>query len=94
MCDLRSGEKIVLMIGEDFYSEAGHAWIVDGYIDEIKNGISTYYLHCNWGWTGNRNGYFVSNAFSTLANPIYDIETDPTIFFNYNTKLRTATFTK
>lgn len=94
MYDLRSGEKIVLMIVEESNSEAGHAWVIDGYIDEIKFGISTQYLHCNWGWSGERNGYFISNAFRTLSNPIYDIDTYSSIFFNYNKKLRTATFTK
>ncbi len=94
MCDLRSGEKIVLMIGEESNSRAGHAWVIDGYIDEIKFGIATHYLHCNWGWSGEKNGYFISNAFRTLSNPIYDIDTYSSIFFNYNTKLRTATFTK
>lgn len=29
----------------------GHAWVVDGYDD--RN-----YIHCNWGWNGDGDGYF------------------------------------
>ena len=54
--------------------EASHTWVGDGlmihgrYIDNsglitdfpIPSGYEeTYYVHCNWGWGGTNNGYFV-----------------------------------
>ncbi len=33
----------------------GHAWVIDGY-----NGS---YFHCNWGWNGVYDGYYLSTAF-------------------------------
>lgn len=70
----------------------GHAWVIDGYfrlvtekICENKNGaiVSTTieyendYVHCNWGWKGRCNGWFLSGLFKT-ANPLeYDTPDAP-----------------
>lgn len=53
----------------------GHSWVIDGAL--IWNtGIGSYdeqgiyhemkqnYVHCNWGWFGLDNGYFLSGVFS------------------------------
>lgn len=34
----------------------GHAWVVDGY-------DNNNYLHCNWGWNGDGDGYFSPKHF-------------------------------
>jgi hypothetical protein len=41
---------------------AGHAWLVDGYIE--VDSANTYY-HCNWGWGGYNNGFFKLGAFKS-----------------------------
>ena len=43
----------------------GHAWLMDGYIHGRYK--SHYYnlLHCNWGWDGRHNGYYLSKVFNT-----------------------------
>ncbi len=47
----------------------GHAWVIDGYMKQnyvSTNGIvggSRTLLHCNMGWNGTCNGYYVSGIF-------------------------------
>lgn len=58
-----------------------HTWVVDGcerqdlevrYYDGCspmpmrKEHTQRYYFHCNWGWGGYSNGYFLSNAFKSF----------------------------
>ncbi len=57
----------------------GHAWVIDGYIDRSRtkkgyNSIGTliktdtetqHLMHCNFGWQGECNGYYVSGIFNT-----------------------------
>lgn len=40
----------------------GHAWVIDGY---IQRNDSTPLFHCNWGWNGVCNGYYLSGVFDT-----------------------------
>lgn len=42
--------------------DEGHAWVVDGY--DANN-----YLHVNWGWDGDYDGYFASN--NMLLETVY-----------------------
>jgi hypothetical protein len=47
----------------------GHAWVIDGYVSAVK-GTKTYTLvHCNWGWNGTANGYYLSDSFDVYAGP-------------------------
>lgn len=48
----------------------GHAWVIDGYnyIFEFNYNeppIRKNYFHCNWGWAGLDNGYYLSDFFNT-----------------------------
>jgi len=43
----------------------GHGWVYDGYIKATKGSEQRYLVHCNWGWNGLYNGYFLSYAFDT-----------------------------
>ena len=57
----------------------GHAWVIDG-CATYESIIDTYsgsnlirtrvdkclLLHCNWGWSGDHNGYFASGAFDAV----------------------------
>lgn len=46
----------------------GHAWVVDGFIRRQNGGSVNLYLHCNWGWGGKSNGYFLS-SYLNVADP-------------------------
>lgn len=99
--NLKCGNKIVYMNGYARYYHVGffirkyvdgHAWVVDGYIDEVKNNKQSYYLHCNWGWGGTKNGYFLNNVFNAEQNPPYNDNAQTRGNYQYN--LETAIFTK
>ena len=51
----------------------GHAWVIDGgkaycfVTDGVPSGFR-YYMHCNWGWNGECDGYY-SSSFSIPAGP-------------------------
>ena len=101
---LKKGNRIVYMRGNGRYYHVGfvfrkyvdgHAWVVDGYIRSIKGYNTDYYLHCNWGWGGNKNGYFLSNVFDTDAGPEYDdYATSTRGYENYQYNLKTSVICK
>lgn len=108
--DLKTGNKIVVMSGYDHYRHvwffakkyySAHVWVVDGYIDQIKNGVDTKYIHCNWGWCGFLNGYFQSDYLNADDGVRFDdngnsfsYKADLGRQINFRVKLETATFTK
>ena len=62
----------VFMNGGNSSDLTGHAWVVDG---EWGN-----YFHCNWGWRGLWDGYYVKDNFFDLSSDPNDIifdDTDP-----------------
>lgn len=77
-----AGRKRVLGITLSYTD--GHAWVYDGTITATKNGVSSVFLHCNWGWNGYKNGYYLGNAFNTTTGAtIYD-STDGQVGDMYN----------
>lgn len=60
-----SGKKKVLGIRVGW--KGGHAWVYDGVMTASKNGKSYNFIHCNWGWGGRNNGYYLSRTFDTNA---------------------------
>lgn len=65
---------------DDGYSE-GHAWVVDGYCNmrctatniNDSNDVQTFtsnYVHCNLGWSGLDNGYYLDGVFSTNVGAV------------------------
>lgn len=101
--DLRAGNRIIFMRGYDDYYHTwfffrnytgGHAWVVDGYIDQVVNYERSIYIHCNWGWDGSQNGYFLSNVLNAYAGPVYNDDITTRATYNYRYKLKTATFIK
>jgi hypothetical protein len=44
----------------------GHAWAIDGYLNN--------YLHCNWGWGGNYDGYYTIFAFEPYSSMNYQYQ--------------------
>lgn len=62
----------VFMNGGNSSDFTGHAWVVDGEWGD--------YFHCNWGWRGLWDGYYVKDNFFELSNNPSDIifdDTDP-----------------
>lgn len=64
------------------YIMGGHAWVVDGYklrfrylvhhdllynINTILDEVEYHYLHINWGWDGQSNGYFRDDVLDPKA---------------------------
>lgn len=50
----------------------GHAWIIDGAqrIYYSANDIKDY-VHCNWGWYGQCDGFYISDGFYTKQGPVF-----------------------
>lgn len=104
MNDLKAGDRIVFMRGNARYYHVGfvfrkyvdgHAWVVDGYIHSIKNNKESLYMHCNWGWDGYRNGYFLSDVLNAEEMPYYDDNANAvTRSSNYRYRLKTSTICK
>lgn len=66
---LRDGH-IVYVRGSDLnVSGSGHAWVCDGCyfcVDPFdQTTILDTYVHCDWGWGGDSNGYYSGSVFST-----------------------------
>lgn len=53
-----------------FDASSGHAFVCDGYVDNM--------FHFNWGWSGSFNGYFYINN----LNPAYNFSTGQQAFIN------------
>lgn len=63
---IRTGH-IIYLRGQNIKTMGGHAWVSDGcrsavYADDPEKPMVTY-IHCNWGWGGNGNGYFKGDIF-------------------------------
>lgn len=61
----RGNRKKVKVLGITVGYKNGHAWIYDGYITGKKNGKTYNLVHCNWGWGGDNNGYYLCEVFNT-----------------------------
>lgn len=63
--------NIVYLRGQDINGAGGHAWVCDGcyfcidYSDPSV--ILDTYVHCDWGWGGNSNGYYSGSVFSASS---------------------------
>lgn len=73
-------------LGLVYTYEDGHAWIIDG-LRRIRYSSSNIkdYVHCNWGWGGKCDGYFISGSFNTQVRPEFlDPNDDNTATESYN----------
>ncbi|MDE6136580.1 MAG: C10 family peptidase [Muribaculaceae bacterium] len=81
------------IVGGMNYMFSGHGWVVDGAQVQRLTGVSKQVLrflfHCNWGWDGKYNGYFLTTAF----DPYGDGE-NPNTDTNYQYGVRTFYFIK
>lgn len=55
-------KRPIIYAGDGQYISNGHVFILDGY-------QNNNYFHCNWGWNGHNNGYFILDM---LKIGIYD----------------------
>ena len=88
-----NGNRTNKFLGMIYTYKDGHAWIIDG----IRIIGSTDYVHCNWGWGGKCDGYFVSGSFNTQAPPAFldPIDDDPgTEPYNYRYKKQYAVLSR
>ena len=81
--------KLVYGRGQEIGALSGHAWVYDGYIKAQKGSCTPQYmLHCNWGWDGQRNGYYLSKVFNTYAGAQFpdnkDEDSSRSYYFNNN----------
>lgn len=79
----RQRSKPVYISGNS--SAGGHGWAIDGSLEKVMKeyyynnsgalpdiGIRRWmYFHCNWGWDGTANGYFLDNVFNTSEGYSY-----------------------
>ena len=85
---------------EEIEYDGGHAWVIDGYCKLAcdaqntktgeKNRITLDYVHCNPGWGGISNGYYISDIFSfhlgANAND-YQIKNNEKGYYKYEVKI-------
>ena len=85
---------------EEIEYDGGHAWVIDGYCKLAcdaqntktgeKNRITLDYVHCNPGWGGISNGYYISDIFSfhlgANAND-YQIKNNEKGYYKYEIKI-------
>lgn len=95
--------------------KTGHAWVIDGYqyanskritkdtngnIISVQDGNTYHFVHCNWGWGGNCDGWFTSNlmdsevSFNTERPHSYDDLYGNTAKYTYTWWFRLITFDK
>ena len=61
------GRPVLISATSNFFYSKGHVWILDGYAKTAVNN----YVHCNTGWHGRQNGWYLSEVFDMNAGPEY-----------------------
>lgn len=86
------------------YSE-GHAWVIDTNLHQRKDKYTyrydgvllkteyedRYFVHCNWGWWGSKDGYYAEAVFDTNAGPVMrtTIDEGQSHYYRYNLEMIT-----
>lgn len=96
--------------GYDKEKDKGHAWVLDGLYRQKrwrkKVTVGGYYIddgysyrtlvHCEFGWGGDCNGYYVADCFNLYNGPVVDIDESDLKkrdrYYNYNTQIITYKF--
>lgn len=83
---------------QSFLLVSGHTWIIDGVdrslskYEYTSNGLNEKYrtlFHCNWGWGGLHDGYYLSDMFDAGNGPV---RTSPEDDNDYDMLYRIVTF--
>lgn len=99
----------VIMSGIRWSPFKAHTWVIDGYIKQIRYGIKVgektgkvygerhetrEFIHCNWGWDGNHDGYFYPGVFDTSKPASYQENGEaPSGDKHYSYPIRIITYT-
>lgn len=84
--EFEQGRPVVIG-GYEGLDGPGHCWVLDGYIRRtsyitIHEKEYIYkdqsLVHCNWGWFGKYNGYFLHNCFDLSKRILTDSQKTPT----------------
>lgn len=82
---LRNDNPVFIASIPEYHVFSGHAWVLDGYINQSRtikkyNSAGTMLssssetrdlIHCNFGWQGRCNGYYITKIFNTGKSPEY-----------------------
>ena len=75
------------MPGIKFYN--AHAWNIDGYRTSKYGAQDIKMVHCDFGWGGDCNGFYIDGVFNLKSKyNIYDNENDNGKKINYNNSVR------
>ncbi len=103
-------EKPVYVAATDISVNKGHAWVVDGYLKQQRRveyyGESSMlesvtiesreFVHCNFGWSGQCDGYYATGVFDLSSGPFrrddLDLGTGSTRNRYYNTSYKYITY--
>lgn len=70
-------KNIIYMRGSKINGSGGHAWVCDGcyycFNPQDSTQLENIFLHCDWGWDGNCNGYYSGPVFE-VSNRTYEAE--------------------
>lgn len=89
----------VVMAGTTEAGKPGHAWVIDGVGSQSRDkfwiSVNTgeildkskdvrFLLHCNWGWDGRLDGYFLSDVFDPFDPVARSLRSDSPSAYDYN----------
>jgi hypothetical protein len=67
---------------------SGHVWVIDGALVQYRKTESSsgyrFLFHCNWGWEGSCNGYFLASAFDPYSDGLTG---SSNFYFNYKIRM-------
>lgn len=79
------------------FGAGGHSWVIDGAIVQERDQFlldppyttvqKREFIHCNWGWNGTYNGYFIPSAFSTVYDQNGENPTWVPPYYNVTTRV-------
>lgn len=79
--------KPVFIAARERKTLSGHAWVIDGYLKQARTMTIRYsksgrveelsggwreFVHCNFGWGGSSDGYYVHEIFNTNTGPSFN----------------------
>ncbi|MDR2594353.1 MAG: C10 family peptidase [Fibromonadaceae bacterium] len=66
---LITGKPILAEGCDAIITKECHLWVIDGLAKRLNNSnYYNYYIHNNWGWGDNSNGYYLSGVFDPSYN--------------------------
>lgn len=78
----------IAALASNTIKDGGHAWVIDGCATAVMENRVTgekrtqFLLHCNMGWSGHSNGYYIPKLFNTSKPYLIDDPAMPTESFN------------